>query len=150
MTYTLEQFCEDCRTALGADGGDGGREIVRANLGRLLANEDFVAAHAGRMPNAAFIGFTKIPISVSWYWPISTKRGVESPPHDHGPSWAIYGTGVGHNDMTEWRETGKTPGGSEPIVEPAERYRLDPAWSAFSTRATSTRSGFPTARASCG
>ena len=126
MGYTLERFCEDTRAALGADDGDAGRENVRANLGRLLANEDFVAAHCGpdaergihRLYEDPELGFV---VLAHIY-----EHGVESPPHDHGPSWAIYGQAVEHTDMTVWRETGEAPGGAEPIVEPAERYRLDP------------------------
>lgn len=126
MAYTLERFCEDCRTALDADDGDDGREAVRANLGRLLENEDFVAAHCGpdaergvhRLYEDPELGFV---VLAHIY-----EKGVESPPHDHGPSWAIYGQAVEHTDMTVWRETDRTPGGDEPIVEPAERYRLDP------------------------
>ena len=43
MAYTLDQFCTDCRDALAADAGDGGRETVSAKLERLLANDAFVA-----------------------------------------------------------------------------------------------------------
>ena len=126
MAYTIEQFCEDCRTALGADDGDHGREAVRDNLQRLLANEDFVAAHCG--PDAER-GIHRLYEDPDFGFVVLAhiyEKGVESPPHDHGPSWAIYGQAVEHTDMTVWRETGKAPGGSEPIVKPAERYRLDP------------------------
>ena len=45
MAYTLEQFCEDCGTAIRTDAGDGGREVIRQNLEKLVANKDFVAAN---------------------------------------------------------------------------------------------------------
>ena len=44
MTYTLEQFCDETRDTLKADQGDDGREQIRRNLGKLLADEAFVAA----------------------------------------------------------------------------------------------------------
>ncbi len=47
MAYGLEEFCTDCRDALTADGGDGGRETIRRNLEKLLKNRDFVAANCG-------------------------------------------------------------------------------------------------------
>lgn len=123
MAYTLDQFCDDCRSAIKADPGDGSREIIRRNLEKLLGNQEFVVetcspeAERGvhtlyQDPELGFVVLAHI-----------YEKGVESPPHDHGPSWAVYGQAVEHTDMTVWKETGKDGG---PIVEPEERYRLDP------------------------
>ena len=126
MAYTLEAFCEDTRAALAAGDGDGAREIVRGNLGRLLANRDFVAAHCGPEAERGIHRLHEDPELGFMVLAHIYENGVESPPHDHGPSWAIYGQAVEHTEMTVWRETGEAPGGEAPIVEPAERYRLDP------------------------
>ena len=32
-------------------------------------------------------------------------NGSKSPPHDHGPSWAVYGQVTGYTDMTVWNRT---------------------------------------------
>ena len=125
MAYTLQRFCEDCRAAIRADDGDGSREVVRTNLEKLIANPDFVAAHCGpdaergvhRLYEDPELGFVVLAHIYD--------KGVESPPHDHGPSWAVYCQSVKHTDMTIWKETGSS-GGEEPIVEPLETYRLDP------------------------
>lgn len=125
MAYTLEQFCADCSAAIKADAGDDGRDVIRANLEKLVANQDFVAANCSvdaergvhrlyQDPDLGFVVLAHI-----------YEKGVESPPHDHGPSWAIYCQAVEHTDMTVWKETGKS-GGDDPIVEPAQTYRLDP------------------------
>ncbi|MEE8140640.1 MAG: hypothetical protein V3T66_06975, partial [Alphaproteobacteria bacterium] len=42
MAYTLDQFCADCHDILARSADDAGREEVRANLEKLLANADFV------------------------------------------------------------------------------------------------------------
>jgi len=42
MAYDIKQFVADCRDILGRDPGPTGREQVRANLERLLANEEFI------------------------------------------------------------------------------------------------------------
>ena len=55
MAYGLDDFCVDCRTALQADGGDGGREKIRENLEKLLGNEDFVAEKTGEFPDTVYI-----------------------------------------------------------------------------------------------
>ncbi len=125
MAYTLEMFCEDCRAAIRADDGDAGREVIRVNLEKLVANTDFVAAHCGvdaergvhRLYEDPELGFVVLAHIYD--------KGVESPPHDHGPSWAVYCQSVKHTEMTIWKETGST-GGADPIVEPVETYRLDP------------------------
>jgi hypothetical protein len=50
MPYTLDEFCKDCHQALAADKGPGGREAVRQNLERLLAEEAFLDKHVLSMP----------------------------------------------------------------------------------------------------
>src|SRR5205814_7624890 len=50
MTYSLDAFCEDCRTALKTDHGPGGREAVRQNLERLPAETAFPDKHVLSAP----------------------------------------------------------------------------------------------------
>ena len=50
MAYDLDAFCHDCRDALKADTGPGGREAVRRNLEKLLAEKAFVDQHVLAMP----------------------------------------------------------------------------------------------------
>ena len=133
MSYTLEEFCDDCRSAIKLDKGDGSREVIRKNLEKLLANQEFVAANCGpdaergvhtlyEDPDLGFVVLAHI-----------YDKAVESPPHDHGPSWAVYGQAVKHTDMTVWSEN--EDGKDSPIVEPKERYRLDPGMAgAFNPR----------------
>ena len=47
MAYDLNQFIADCRTSLARDPGPAGREQVRQNLERLLANKYFVEEFHG-------------------------------------------------------------------------------------------------------
>lgn len=123
MSYTLEQFCDDCRAAIKADPGDGGRETIRRNLERLLHENVFVAAHCGEQAERGVHTLYQDPELGFVVLAHIYEKGVESPPHDHGPSWAIYGQAIEHTDMTVWKENGER---SEPIVEPVKSYRLDP------------------------
>ena len=50
MAYDLDAFCNDCRDALKADKGEGGREAVRKNLERLLREKSFLDQHVLAMP----------------------------------------------------------------------------------------------------
>src|SRR5437016_2945659 len=47
MAYDLDQFIADTRATLKRDPGPAGREKVRSDLERLLANKDFVAQTCG-------------------------------------------------------------------------------------------------------
>ncbi len=126
MTYTLEQFCDETRDILKADRGDDGRERIRRNLGKLLADEAFVAANCG--PDAERGIHTLHQDEETDFHVLAHiyENGTESPPHDHGPSWAIYGQAVLNTDMIVWdrKDDGSVEGHAE--VEPAESYTLEP------------------------
>ena len=125
MTYSLDAFCDDCRAALKADPGPGGREKVKQLLEQLLAEKAFLAEHVmdaapGRHtlyedPEFGFCVLAHI-----------NARGGKSPPHDHGASWAVYGQVTQYTDMTEWRRTDGGDGPGPASLEPAKRYRLEP------------------------
>ena len=124
MPYDLDAFCHDCRDALKADAGPGGREAVRRNLERLLAEPAFVDAHVLAMPPGRHTLYEDPDLGFVVLSHVNPKAGV-SPPHDHGASWAIYGQATHYTDMTEWNRTqGEGPGPAEVAV--ARRYRLEP------------------------
>ena len=126
MTYTLEQFAADIRAALQADTGPGGREEVCKLVQRALNDSDFVA---GNVPpdleaerNVIYedpdLGFC---ICAHNYR--DAKRGE---PHDHGPTWAIYGQAAGETEMTDWRIVTPAGDGQPAKVELERSYRLTP------------------------
>lgn len=51
---------------------------------------------------------------------------AESGPHDHGPSWAIYGQAEGQTEMTDWRIVTNGDGTSPTLVEAGRVYTLNP------------------------
>jgi len=57
MTYTLDSFVTDAKTALGSEAGPAGREKVRVLLEKLLGNATFVDEAVGP---AAPIGTRKL------------------------------------------------------------------------------------------
>jgi len=50
----------------------------------------------------------------------------EAPPHDHGPSWAIYGQAAGKTEMTEYDEIGSHSDGQIGLAKPVKSYTLEP------------------------
>lgn len=125
MAYTLEQFCDECRDIIRGDRGDAGREDIRANLGRLLANESFLAEHCGAEAERGVHLLYRDEETDFHVLAHIYENGTESPPHDHGSSWAVYGQAVGHTDMTVWerKDDGRVEGHA--VVEPARRFRLE-------------------------
>ena len=126
MPYTLEQFCDEARDILKADGGDDGRENIRRNLEKLLANPEFVAANCG--PDAERGIHTLFHDDETDFHVLAHiyENGTESPPHDHGPSWAIYGQAILDTDMTIWERKDDGAEDGHAVVEPAESYTLEP------------------------
>ena len=124
--YDLNQFIADCRTSLARDPGPAGREQVRQNLERLLANKDFVEEYCGdNAPRGLKVLYEDDKLGFQVLAHINDKARM-SPPHDHGASWAIYGQATKYTDMIEWE---REDNGSDPKhakLKPAKKYRLTP------------------------
>jgi len=101
MGYTLEQFSAECHRILSDQPGVEGRNEVCALVMDVLKDDEFVATHLGNgMPERKILyedpdlGFC---ILAHVY-----QGAKESKPHDHGPSWAIYGQARGETVMSDW------------------------------------------------
>ena len=125
MGYTLEQFSAACRRILEEEPGPGGRKKVCAVVEDVLKDDAFIARHLGDdVPERKILyedpalGFC---ILAHHY-----QGAKESQPHDHGPSWAIYGQARGETVMSDWaviqRPSEETPG----KVHHARSYTLEP------------------------
>jgi hypothetical protein len=113
MSQTLEQFAATCHRILAAEPGPEGRQKVCAALQAVLRDDAFVARHLGDdVPERKILyedpqlGFCILAHSYA--------GAKESQPHDHGPSWAIYGQARGETVMSDWalveRATESKPG----------------------------------------
>jgi hypothetical protein len=122
MPYTLEDFAADIRAALTADPGPGGRAAVRGLLQRVLRDAGYVPAELEKERNVLYedpeLGFCICAHNYK-----DAKRGK---PHDHGPTWAIYGQAEGETEMTDWRVVSPAQGGAPAKVELERTYRLTP------------------------
>jgi hypothetical protein len=111
MGHTLETFSAACRRALAENPGVEGRRRVCEMVREVLKDDGFVAAHLRDdtperdvLYEDPELGFCILAHSY--------KGAKESPPHDHGPSWAIYGQARGETLMSDWD-----------LVEPASEER---------------------------
>jgi predicted metal-dependent enzyme (double-stranded beta helix superfamily) len=101
MAYDLEQFSAACQSILTVDPGPAGREKVCALVQEVLTDEAFVAKHLGDdVPERKILyEDPKLGFCILAHNYTGAK---ESLPHDHGPSWAIYGQAKGETMMNDW------------------------------------------------
>ena len=126
MAYDLNQFITDCRDILTRDPGPAGREQVRANLERLLANKDFVEECCGEaVPRGLKVLYEDPKLGFQILAHINDKARV-SPPHDHGASWAIYGHATKYTDMIELERDDDGTDPKHAKLKPIKKYRLTP------------------------
>jgi hypothetical protein len=126
MTYTLDAFVKDAKTSLEEHDGPAGRERVRQQLEKLLANPDFVDEAVGP---AAPMGTRKLYEDKELGFVVLAHVNAKphkSPPHDHGSSWAVYGQAVKYTDMSEFRRIDGGDSAGEARLEKVRSYRLEP------------------------
>ncbi len=132
MAITLEQFAADCHTALAASPGTAGREQVRKLVEQVLADPKFVANYIpeGTPERHILYEDQELGFTILAHAYVGAKS---SKPHDHGPSWAIYGQAAGETIMTDWeciaRPTDGAPGKAahvrDYVMQPGDAYLYD-------------------------
>src|SRR5690242_12469063 len=101
MGYTLERLSSECHRILAADPGVEGRKKVCALVQDVLKDEDFVATHLhdGVPERKILYEDPELGFCILGH----VNHGArESKPHDHGPTWAIYGQARGKTIMSDW------------------------------------------------
>ena len=113
MNRVLFDLAQKCRTCLVRNPGSDGREKIAAYLKQLLIDQDainnLVPINAGErdlLYQDPDLGFCILAHNYS--------GPKTAPPHDHGPSWAIYAQVRGETEMCEYdlvqQATDNTPG----------------------------------------
>lgn len=125
MGHTLEQFATECHRILKAEPGPSGRQKVCTLLQEVLKDEGFVAANLGDDVPERKILYQDSELGFCILGHVHHDAKI-SPPHDHGPTWAIYGQARGVTEMTDWEvvepATQDTPG----KVRKVKTYTLTP------------------------
>ena len=125
MGLTLEQLSAACQRILKDDRGPEGRKEVCALVEEALKDQAFVAAHLGDDAPERKILYEDPELGFCILAHVY-RDARESPPHDHGPTWAIYGQARGETVMNDWAlvapATEDTPG----HVRHVRSYTLTP------------------------
>lgn len=111
MSAEIERFSQDVHDILVADPGPAGRERVRSRLEEALNDAAFTAASfdGGASQRRVLYRDPQLGFLILAHVFLEARRTT---PHDHGPSWAIYGQAEGETIMDEWE-----------VVEPASKDR---------------------------
>ena len=128
MAYDLLEFCKDCRQAISIHEKDTALETIRERLEVLLRNQTFVSQYCSPTNKTGVHTLhhdKKFGFMVISHVP---EHSRQSPPHDHGHSWAIYGQAVGYTDMSRFEriDDGSVPGNAH--VKKINDFRLEPGF----------------------
>jgi predicted metal-dependent enzyme (double-stranded beta helix superfamily) len=125
MGYTLQAFAAECHDILKKENNPAGRSKVCSLLQKALKDEDFVARNIDDSTPERKILYEDPELGFC-ILAHNYKGPKESSPHDHGPSWAIYGQAKGETSMNDWDllepATPEKPG----KVRKARSYKLTP------------------------
>lgn len=126
MAYTLEELSRDIKNTLKADSGPAGRKKICEFVSRALLDKSFVDQHVTAeacKPRKVLYQDPDLGFCICGHVYGDARTGG---PHDHGPTWAIYGVANGTTEMTEWKIVKKGSGDTPTLVEPVRSYEMKP------------------------
>lgn len=126
MSYTLDQFAADCRAALQEDAGAAGREKVRQAVAKACLDADLRTKYlsdANEAERTVLYEDPDLGFCICGHVYKGAKQGA---PHDHGPTWAIYGQAEGETEMTDWDIVSAADGDTPAKVKLSRKYKLVP------------------------
>jgi hypothetical protein len=125
MGYSLEQFSVECHRILKQDPGVEGRKQVCALVREVLKDEEFVTAHLGDDVPERKVLYEDPELGFCILGHVH-HDAKGSNPHDHGPSWAIYGQARGETVMTDYEPVARPGEGRPGKARPVKDYTLTP------------------------
>jgi hypothetical protein len=125
MSHSLAELSAACHDALAADPGVAGRKKVCALIEEVLKDDEFVAAHLGDDVPERKILYEDPELGFCILGHVNTGA-KESKPHDHGPTWAIYGQARGETVMSDWELLEPAAEGKPGRVRLVRQYPLTP------------------------
>lgn len=125
MSYTLEQFASACHDILRVDPGPAGRGKVRVLVAELLKDEKFLAKYLTHTSPERKILYEDPELGFCILAHVY-QAARESSPHDHGPSWAIYGQARGETHMIDWDTVEPASEDRPGKVRQGKSYKLTP------------------------
>jgi predicted metal-dependent enzyme (double-stranded beta helix superfamily) len=125
MSPSIEKFAAECRTILTSEPGPSGRRKICLRLEMLLRDPNFVEAnlHDATPERQVLYEDPQLGFCILAH---HYKGAKDSPPHDHGPSWAIYGQAKGETEMTDFALVAPASPDKPGKAKPLRTYKLTP------------------------
>jgi predicted metal-dependent enzyme (double-stranded beta helix superfamily) len=125
MKRDLEEFSAECCMILKRDSGVEGREKVCALVREALSDEDFIKTYlTDDLPERKVLHEDpELGFCILGHVYHGAK---DSNPHDHGPSWAIYGQARGETVMTDYVPVARPSEGQPGKARRVRDYTLKP------------------------
>jgi len=121
----LEQFAAECHTILQSEPGPSGRRKICMRLETLLRDPKFVAAAVSEATPERQVLYEDPELGFC-ILAHQYKGAKDSPPHDHGPSWAIYGQAKGETEMTDYALVAPASAAKPGKAKALRTYKLKP------------------------
>jgi hypothetical protein len=125
MNPTLASFAARVREILQKEDNPAGREKVAALLRDALKDRAFVESLFDAASPERKVVYEDPQLGFCILAHRYTDAG-NGPPHDHGPSWAIYGQADGETVMSDWMPAAETSSGQRDKVRKLREYTLTP------------------------
>ena len=125
MPLTLATFAARVRETLQQEDNPAGRDKVAAQLRDALHDRAFVESlfDADAPERKIVYEDPQLGFCILAHRYTDAKN---SPPHDHGPSWAIYGQADGETVMTDWQAIDPSATEKPVKVRQVREYSLTP------------------------
>jgi hypothetical protein len=125
VTHTLEQFAADCHQILKQDPGPAGRQKVCELLRGALKDDEFITGTLTDDVPERKVLYEDPELGFCILGHVHKDApGRPSQPHDHGPSWAIYGQARGETIMTDYFPVARPSEGEAGQARPVREYKL--------------------------
>jgi hypothetical protein len=125
MPYTLDSFAAEVREILQKENNPAGREKAAKVLRAALRDRAFVESlfDAASPQRKIVYEDPQLGFCILTHRYTDAKAGL---PHDHGPSWAIYGQADGQTVMSDWEPVGAAVPGQVHQVRKVREYTMVP------------------------
>lgn len=125
MGFTLDSFASEVQQLLRKDAGPSGREKVRELVQEALKDEQFIATYVNDNTPDRQVIYEDPELGFCICAHVN-RDAREANPHDHGPSWAIYGQAFGETEMSDWEVLEPAAEAKPGKVRRAKVYTLKP------------------------
>ena len=125
MAFTLEEFSVEARRILAANPGPDGRGKICELVSRACTDPEFVAQYLPDDGPERKILYEDPELGFCILGHVN-RGAKQSQPHDHGPTWAIYGQAEGETVMSDWTMVSPAGEGQTGKVRHVRDYKLIP------------------------